>query len=146
MEKFFEKYIDTIGIVIGILCFVAFILWGVFGSDKESKPSYEELEEEVAMLQDEIHWLECDLEDSKDLVDFLEDENIFYQRQLAEYEESLALIIDGSIDYHKCIDYCDIVKNSLLKKDAPVSYKIYYFQTADELGYERCPRCDYIED
>lgn len=51
MEKFFEKHIEPILLAVGILCGVAYILWGIFGSDKESKPSYEELEQEVDMLQ-----------------------------------------------------------------------------------------------
>lgn len=86
MEKFFEKYIDTIRIVIGILCVVAFILWGIFGSDKESKPSYEELEEEVDMLQQEIYELEDEIEELEFQIEVLEEENGVYREQLLEYE------------------------------------------------------------
>ena len=86
MEKFFEKYIDTIRIVIGILCVVAFILWGIFGSDKESKPSYEELEQEVDMLQQEVYELEDEIEELEFQIEVLEEENVSYQNQIFEYD------------------------------------------------------------
>lgn len=86
MKKSFEKHIETILLVIGILCGVAYILWSVFGSDKESKPSYEELEEEVAMLQQEIYELEDEIEELELQIFILEEENVSYREQIFEYD------------------------------------------------------------
>lgn len=110
-------------------------------SCSSSQKSYEELEMENAFLNDEVWSLQAEVDDLEKQVGYLEDEISSYKYYLSEYEESLVLIVEGSEDYHKCIDYCDVVKNSSFNQEEENVYKVYYFWTADAKGFEACPKC-----
>lgn len=85
------------------------------------------LEHEVTELKKEIEWFEEELDNTESL--------------LEEYENFVVLMIDDNKCYHKCIDYCDAVKNYELDKEDTSTYDIVYLQVADGESLSPCPDC-----
>lgn len=113
----------------------------LFTSCNSNEKSYEELELENEYLNNEVWSLQAEVDDLEKQVGYLKDDISSYEYYLSEYEESLVLIVEGSEEYHKCIDYCDVVKNSSFNQEEENVYKVYYFWTADAKGFEACPKC-----
>lgn len=88
---------------------------------------YDILEYEAKELEREVEWLRDDLEN--------------VEAWLEEYENSVVLIIDDSEYYHKCIRYCETVKNYELDKEDSSTYNVVYLQIADGEGLSPCPDC-----
>lgn len=106
-------------------------------SDKKK----ESLEDEYSSLECEFDVLEYEAEELKKEIEWLEEELGNTEALLEEYENFVVLMIDDTECYHKCIDYCDAVKNYELDKEDTSTYDVVYLQIADGEGLSPCPDC-----